>query len=74
MRAEFMDRLQPKLDESGSQWSELQDNMLDVSKQVCGETSGGRGKERETWWWNTTVQQAIEYKKSAFKQWQRSRS
>ena len=41
VHAEFMDRLQPKLDESG-----LQGNMLDVCKQVCGETSGGRGRER----------------------------
>ena len=61
------------MDESGSEWSELQGNMLDVCKQVCGETSGGRVRERETWWWNATEQQVIKDKKSAFKQWQRSR-
>ena len=37
-------------------------------------TSGRRGRERETWWWNPVVQSAIQEKKVAFKVWQQSKS
>ena len=46
---------------------------MQVCKDVCGVTTGKRGRKRETWWWNEEVQQAIHIKKVAFKTWQRSR-
>ena len=43
-----------------------------MSTDVCGLTTGKRGRERETWWWSEGVHQAISEKKAAFKTWQRS--
>jgi len=37
-------------------WNELSENVIEAAKQVCGETTGHRRKQRETWWWNTVVQ------------------
>ena len=31
-------------------------------------------QKRETWWWNTTVQEAIARKKRMFKKWQQSKA
>ena len=53
-------------------WKQLEKNILHVGREVCGVTSGKRGKERETWWWNVNVQQKIVEKKMAFKRWQNS--
>ena len=41
-------------------------------EEICGITSGKRGREREAWWWNEDVQRCIKEKKIAFNQWQRS--
>ena len=40
--------------------------MEDLEKNrydTCGETTGRRERERETWWWNETVQGVIQEKK-----------
>ena len=48
----------------------LERNVLDVCREVCGETSGRRGRERETSWWSEAVQSVLREKKAAFKRWQ----
>ena len=41
--------------------------LLNSAKDICGEIMGRR--QRETWWWNEEVQQAVKEKKLAFKKW-----
>lgn len=55
-------------------WKQLEVNITEAGIEVCGETSGKRGRERETWWWNEEVQHKIKEKKTAYKLWQRSRN
>ena len=66
--------METKFEGIGSGWTETQTAILEACKETCGETSGRRGVERETWWWCEEVQDAIERKKAAFKRWQRSRT
>ena len=50
--------------------SELFDHMANCLgrgvKEVLGETKGISGHDKETWWWNAEVQQAITEKKRHF--------
>ena len=39
---------------------------LSAGGEICGITSGKRGREMETWWWND-VQQRLTEKKVAYK-------
>ena len=48
--------------------------MMEAGKEVCGETTGRRQKDRETWWWTERVQAAIKEKKKKFKIWQRTKN
>ena len=50
----------------------LERNVLETCREVCGETSGRRGRERETWWWCEEVQNVLREKKAAFKRWQQT--
>ena len=74
LRDEFEAKVAERAEQSGGSWRELQDNLLKSGEEVCGLTSGKRGKERETWWWNVEVQEAIKEKRRTFKNWQRTRS
>ena len=68
--AKFMVKLQ--LWEIG--WGAIQESISEACREVCGMTTGRRGpEERETWWWNESVKNAIKAKNDAFKLWQRSR-
>ena len=55
-----------------SDWTTVQSAIHGACADVCGVTSGRRGKQRETWWWCPAVQQAVKNKKAAFNTWQRS--
>ena len=39
------------------------DALLNSTRKVCGETTGRRQKDKETWWWNEEVQLAVREKK-----------
>ena len=71
-RSECQEKLIRSLEGSGGDMEKLEKNMYDICKEICGETSGRRGRERETWWWNEAVQGVLKEKKIAFKRWQRS--
>ncbi|KAL5579384.1 hypothetical protein UlMin_011826 [Ulmus minor] len=43
------------------------------AKEVLREAKGRGGHDKETWWWNVDMQQAITEKKRCFKDWQRAR-
>lgn len=53
-------------------WNQFQAYILSSAKDMCGVTSGKRKLvQRETWWWNVKVQEAIR-NKIACKKWQKS--
>ena len=55
-------------------WENVQKEVLAAAKDVCGMTSGRRGRERETWGSSEEVRSVIAQKKRAFKMWQRTRN
>ena len=48
--------------------------LVNAATSICGKTGGIRQHDRETWWWNTLVQNAINDKRQAFRKWQQSKS
>ena len=54
-------------------WVQLRGGLMQVCEDVCGRTTGRHGVERETWWWNDTVQEAIRQKKRTYKKWQETK-
>lgn len=55
-------------------WPQVVKNIKAAGIEIYSVTSGKRGNERETWWWNEGVQEKIKEKKMAYKQWQRTGS
>ena len=46
------------------EWTIFSETMKAKGSEHCGVTTGGKSmQKRETWWWNTTVQEAIARKK-----------
>ena len=45
--------------------------MLAAAEKVCGKTKGGKQVKKETWWWDTGVQDSIKEKKDKFRKWQK---
>ena len=45
--------------------------LLEASETVCGWTSGGPPKQKETWWWNDEVDFHIKEKRRCWKSWQK---
>ena len=72
VRSRYQIALEGALAESDSTWTDLAREVKRAGEEICGVTSGRRGREREAWWWNDNVQSCILEKKVAFKQWQRS--
>ena len=50
-RREYGQLLAEKLEAAGGEWKDLEACMMEAGKEVCGETTGRRQKDRETWWW-----------------------
>ena len=49
-------------------WEKLKTGLLKTTEEVCGTTKPHRW-QRETWWWNKEVDDAITAKRQAFKVW-----
>ena len=71
-RREYQDRLRISMEGCRGDMERLERNVLEACKEVCGETSGRRGRERETWWWTEAVQNVLREKKATFKRWQQT--
>ena len=50
-------------------WPLITEKIRTTAKEVLGMTRGGPNKDRETWWWNDTVQESIQKKKEAKKRY-----
>lgn len=55
-------------------WNETYPKIIEAAKETLGVSKGGRYIEKESWWWNEEVQEAVSNKKEAFKDWKRTRS
>ena len=51
-------------------WYEMKEALRKTS-EVLGRTKPGRKKQKESWWWNDGVREALKEKKLAFKKWKR---
>ena len=58
------------------EWTIFYETVKENGCEHCGRvTTGGKSmQKRETWCWNTTVQEAIARKKRRFKKWQQSKA
>ena len=55
-------------------WNQLEALLLDTAKSVLGQTTGkGAYNEKEAWWWNEEVQNAVKEKRLKSKKYQESR-
>ena len=72
LRDKYEERVRLSMTGNHGQWKHLENSAIEASVEVCGVTSGKRGRERETWWWSEAVQAVISEKKKAFKVWQRT--
>ena len=50
-----------------AEWKEMKTILPEVATQVCGVTGGTAYRERDSWWWNGEVQEAIKEKKATRK-------
>lgn len=49
-------------------WSTLKVSLLQVTEQVCGLSSKHQWR-KQTWWWNDSVETAVQEKRRCFKAW-----
>uniref|UniRef100_A0A914WZU0 Endonuclease/exonuclease/phosphatase domain-containing protein n=1 Tax=Plectus sambesii TaxID=2011161 RepID=A0A914WZU0_9BILA len=76
-RALFEQAMTPQLTMStntstNDMWQPVATALLTTARELLGSTRGGKRSNKETWWWNVDVQEAVQKKKVAFKHWQRS--
>ena len=52
-----------------STYEVVERDIVEIARRELGESSGGKYVEKETWWWDQQVQEAVKAKKEAFKNW-----
>ena len=54
-------------------WVTTAEAVRETVRKVLGVSSGQRKEDKETWWWNEEVQESIQRKKLANKNWDSQR-
>ena len=54
-------------------WAHLKKSLLETSSEVCG-TSLNRQWKRQTWWWNASVDDAVNEKRNRYKAFKKLQS
>ena len=67
-----MDTVEEYEEVCNESWETTSRMLLQTAEQVCGQTTGRCGRERETCWWCEEVQHVIKQKRIAYKVWQQS--
>ena len=70
----FEEKVSDRIEGANADHDGLSNALLNSAREVCGETTGKRQRDRKTWWWNEEVQLAVREKKLAFKRWQSERT
>ena len=63
-----------KNNRDGSTYEVVERDVVEIARRELGESGGGKFVEKETWWWDQQVQEAVKAKKEAFKNWRTSGS
>lgn len=50
-------------------WNKFQKICIDEATKTLGVSKGRLKNDRESWWWNDVVQEAVKWKKMKFKDW-----
>ncbi|KAM9794705.1 uncharacterized protein LOC133163459 [Syngnathus typhle] len=53
-------------------WQAMKKALLEATEEVCG-WSKGKARQRETWWWNDSVERAVNEKRRCHKVWKKSK-
>ena len=53
-------------------WGKAEAIMIQASGKTCRRTKGGKGREKESWRWNDSVEAVLAETKAAYKVWQRT--
>ena len=75
-REKFQEGLQEKAEAVSTatsveeKWKTMRDAWLNSAEEVCGWTKGKR-KQKETWWWNDDVEEAVKMKRDKFRRWKK---
>ena len=74
---EYIDKLKETIagmiDKDDANWENTYPNIVELAKEELGVSKPGKYLEKESWWWNEDVQQAVMEKKEAFKSWKLAR-
>ena len=62
-RRMFEERVSDRNERANDDHGGFSNALLNSTREVYGETTGRRQRERETWWWNDKVQLAVREKK-----------
>ena len=63
-------QLKEQREDVEAEWTAFKEGFIGTAEEICGQTSGKptlSRKEKEQWWWNMEVEQAIQEKKEALK-------
>ena len=65
----FEERVSDRIEGANVDHAGFSNALLNSAREVCGETTGRRQRDKKTWW-NEEVQPAVREMKLAFKRWQ----
>ena len=59
LREDFVEKVKGRTPDGNNSWDMISKITREVAKETLGETSGKAKENRETWWWEKEVQEAI---------------
>ena len=67
-KEKFVEEAQEAIRNKELSWEVVSQAVREVGRKVVGETSGNSKIQKETWWWNEEVQEAVDYKREKKKE------
>ena len=55
-------------------WETIATVIRETGRKVLGMSSGQRQEDKETWWWNSKIQESVQGKRLAKKRWDSERT
>ena len=60
-------------DAKETNWKETYSRIMQLANEELGESAPGKYLDKELWWWNDAVQQAVSEKWRLFREWHKTR-